>query len=244
MIEALSIKEDDISIMSNNNSIFINNFIKSPLFSRLPPKEIKKIYPGLNCLYDYKLILDGLIRLQCDIPEEKLDYRYNFIIPNLSLNNKRGSEIYNPPYGWLGIGLKVINEYDKGDNSWLNKNNDLWAIAYYGFGKKIDKKEELKSMLKDIIVKNKLLIEQHNKCDYNDIRHNGEKVGKGICLSPNINIAEKNCGIFNFNKKKYKIVLMSKVLIKNIREPYNHSFWVINNVEDIRIYKILVKEVY
>ena len=244
MIEALSIKEDDISIMSNNNSIFINNFIKSPLFSRLPPKEIKKIYPGLNCLYDYKLILDGLIRLQCDIPEEKLDYRYNFIIPNLSLNNKRGSEIYNPPYGWLGIGLKVINEYDKGDNSWLNKNNDLWAIAYYGFGKKIDKKEELKSMLKDIIVKNKLLIEQYNKCDYNDIRHNGEKVGKGICLSPNINIAEKNCGIFNFNKKKYKIVLMSKVLIKNIREPYNHSFWVINNVEDIRIYKILVKEVY
>ena len=59
-------------------------------------------------------------------------------------------------------------------------------------------------MLKDIIVKNKLLIEQHNKCDYNDIRHNGEKVGKGICLSPNINIAEKNCGIFNFNKKKQK----------------------------------------
>ena len=242
IIQALSIKEDDISIMSNNNSIFINNFIKSPIFSRLPPKQIKIKYPGLHCLYDYKLILDGLIRLQCGIPEGNLDYRYNFIIPNLSLNNKRGSEIYNPPYGWLGIGLNVKDKYDNDDNSWLNKNNNLWAIAYYGFGKNLEN-DKLRSILKDIILDNKFLIEQHNKCDYNDIRHNGEKVGKGICLSPNINIAEKNCGIFHFNNKKYKIVLMSKVLIENIREPDHYSFWVINNEKDIKIYKILIKEI-
>ena len=34
---------------------------------------------------------------------------------------------------------------------------------------------------------------------------------------------------------------MAKVLVENIREPKDHSFWILNK-EDIRIYKILVKE--
>ena len=68
-----------------------------------------------------------------------------------------------------------------------------------------------------------------------------QKVGVGIYLSPNVNIAERYCGIFNFNLKKYKVVLMAKVLIDKIKEPEDHSFWILNE-NDIRIYKILVKE--
>ena len=240
---ALSINKDDISLISNNNSIFINNFIKSSKFSQLSPKQIRRIYPNLNILFDFKLIIDGLIRYKCQIPKEKLDYKYNFINPNLSLNNKRGSEVYNPPYGWLGIGLNVIDKYDNRDNSWLKKDNNSWAIAYYSFGKYFSS-NELGKILKDIIIKNELKKESQNKCHNPDIRHKGKKIGTGFYLCPNINIAEKNSGIFNFNKKKYKIVLMSKVLIKSIKEPEDHSVWVINNNNDIRIYRILVKEIY
>ena len=46
----------------------------------------------------------------------------------------RGTEKYNPPYGWIGIGLKVLNIYE--DNHWLEDKTKYskWAIAYYGVG--------------------------------------------------------------------------------------------------------------
>ena len=36
---------------------------------------------------------------------------------------------------------------------------------------------------------------------------------------------------------------MARVKIENIREPEKSNFWVLNQ-EDIRIYRILLKEVY
>ena len=96
-------------------------------------------------------------------------------------------------------------------------------------------------MLNDIIIKGEFKRELSIKCREFDIRHNGKRVGVGIYLSPNVNIAEKNSGTFIFNKKRYKIVLMAKVLINKIKEPEDHSFWIVNQ-EDFRIYKILVKE--
>ena len=240
LTKALSTDKDNISLLTNNNSIFINNFIKSQTFAKLSPKNIRINYPNLHKLYDFKIMIDGLIRLQSQIPVEYLDYKYNFVIPNLSLNNKRGSEIYNPPYGWAGIGLNIQKLYNNNDYSWVKKDNDSWAIAYYGFGNFLTS-EEIGKMLNDIIIKGEFKRELSIKCREFDIRHNGKRVGVGIYLSPNVNIAEKNSGTFIFNKKRYKIVLMAKVLINKIKEPEDHSFWIVNQ-EDIRIYKILVKE--
>ena len=239
LAKALSTDENNISLLTNNNIIFINNFIKTRQFARLSPKKIRTNYPNLPNLYDFKIIIDGILRLRCQIPVEYLDYKYNFIIPNLSLNNQRGSEIYNPPYGWAGIGLNATKKYDN-KIDWLKKDNDKWAIAYYGFGKYLSS-EEIGKMLNYIIVKDEFKRELSAKSTELDIRHNGERIGEGIYLSPNVNFAEKCSGTFIFNKKKYKIVLMAKVLIKNIREPKDHSFWILNE-GDIRIYKILVKE--
>ena len=45
---------------------------------------------------------------------EFLDYTGNFIIPDRSnINNE--TEEYNPPYGWMGIGLKVFGKYEDDD---------------------------------------------------------------------------------------------------------------------------------
>ena len=67
-------------------------------------------------------------------------------------------------------------------------------------------------------------------------------IGKGIYLTPFIKIAESYTGVISFNKKNYKVVLMSKVKIKKIREPEGTKFWVLDK-DYIRIYRILLKEV-
>ena len=42
-----------------------------------------------------------------------------------------------------------------------------------------------------------------------------------------------------FYTKRYKVALMTKVFVDNIREPEDIKFWILNN-EDIRIYRILL----
>jgi len=68
-------------------------------------------------------------------------------------------------------------------------------------------------------------------------------VGTGFYLSPNINLIKGYSKAILFNKRKYKIILMAKVLIKNIKEPNYYNFWIINKKDDIRFYRILIKEV-
>ncbi len=41
LAKALETGKNNISILTNNNSIFINNFIKSQTFAKLSPKNIR-----------------------------------------------------------------------------------------------------------------------------------------------------------------------------------------------------------
>lgn len=245
IIKALGIKKEKLSVLPYKRISFINDFIKTKEFSQLSPISIRENYPKLKLLYEYKLLIDGFIRYKCQISEEKLNYGYNFIIPNLSLTNERYKEIYNPPYGWMGVALKVEELYKNQDLTWLNKDSSLWAVCYYGY----DFRNNFNSnqncqILKDIIDKNVLPKSSFSiKFDYSDIRNNGKKIGKGYYLSPHIEIAEKYSGIISLNKKKYKIVLMAKVLIGKIKEPDDGTFWIVQDIKNIRFYRILFKEV-
>ena len=250
MSEVLSVDKENITILSNNKRVFINNFIKTKLFSQLSPKQIRLQYQNLPKLYDYKLLIDGLIRFKCKIPVNNLDFKYNFITPNLSLNNIRGTEIYNPPYGWYGIGLNVNGKYDNGNNSWLNivDNSSKWANCYYFFSKYLSS-DDILSKLNNAIIKNELYKDEKFQIKMNVFNKRikdkkMEKIGIGYYLSNDINIAEKYTGIISFRKRKYKILLMAKVLIESIKEPDDGTFWIISKKEDIRIYKILFKEIY
>ena len=243
--ENLSLNKEKILIKYNNNVIFVNDFIKTKLFSSLKFKDLRTNYPNIPKLYEFKLLIEGLILYECRIPKEKLDFKYNFISPNINLNNRRGKEIYQPPYGWYGIGLNVTNKYE--NNDWINKidSSSKWAVAYYGFPKYLQEKD-VKNKLKDIVENNKFEIEENlqiNFCHSWDKRHEGKKVGNGFYLSPNINLVEGYSKAILFNKKKYKIIIMAKVLIKNIKEPKYFNYWIINKKEDIRFYRILIKEV-
>ena len=237
------IHNDNIIISKNDKRIFMDNFIKLNIFNELSHMEIKNNYSNIQKLYEYKLIIDGLIRHECTIPEECLNYKYNFITPNTSLNLERGKEIYNPPYGWIGIGLDIYKKYNE-DNNWINlkDNTSKWAIAYYGFGENVNE-NEIKTKLYNIIIKKDLKKDKEQpKCHYYDKRHKKKKIGVGIYMSPYIDVAEKMSGLIQFNNKRYKIVLMARVLIEKIREPDDNSFWVLNP-NDIRFYRILLREI-
>ena len=245
--ESIDIDKNNIFILYNNKRAFIDFFIKTQQFVKLSPKALRTNYPNLKLLYEYKLIIDCFFRLKCKIPIESFNFKYNFITPNLRLNRRRGSEIYNPPYGWLGIGLNVTKKYENED--WLNKidGSSKWAIGYYFFEKNLTN-EEMICKLNKIIIKNEINIDENFqvKMDIFNRRLNDTKmqrVGKGFYLCPDINLAEKYTGCISFNKKRYKIVLMAKVLIESIREPDDGSFWIIPKKEYFRIYRILLKEI-
>ena len=234
IIKKINIKKNNIFFSLENKNSFTEIFIKTEMFSSSSIKEIKINYPDFNKLYEYKEIYDNILN-----DKKYLDYKGNTINPNSSYNLKRGTELYDPPYGWLGIGLKV-NEY--GDKDWLNNktNTSKWAIAYYGIGQFLPY-NQVKETLNKIILNMNLKISNKFK-DYKDKRHPNNTVGEGICLSPKINFAENYSGITLINGKKYKVVLMAKVLIEKIREIYDIEFWILNK-DDIRFYRILLKEV-
>ena len=105
-----------------------------------------------------KLLSDKFLCYQCDISKKFFDYRGNTLNPNSSNNLIRGTEKYDPPYGWIGIGLNVLNKYDNGNNDWLtnNINSSKWAIAYHGISPK-NQPNIIYKLLKYIITKNSLL---------------------------------------------------------------------------------------
>ena len=237
--DKLSIDENNIFVSFNNKNSFISSFIKTKEFNSFSLRKLQYYYPDFKKLLEYKIIFENI--LSHEKYKEYLDYRGNTICPNSRYILMRGTEKYNPPYGWFGIGLNVFEKYN--NEEWLETNSNNWAVAYYGVGQNSSSKE-IKIILQNIIIKNKLNPQENQFKRYdNDKRHNGNQIGVGIYLSPDINIAEKFSGKISINNKKYRVVLMAKVLISKIREPEDINFWILNK-EDIRFYRILVKEAY
>ena len=93
----------------------------------------------------------------------------------------RGGEPYYPPYGWIGIGLKVFDQYM--DDRWLDMRNleGEWVVAYHGLGRAMNR-GELNPILGNVfrIGFKKGGNQRHANCD--DFYHRGKKVGEGIYL--------------------------------------------------------------
>ena len=233
---------------------YINNYKYKMYYANLLVKKeefnsqtLKSIKDNLqkNCMslfLDYKKIIDELIINQCKISKEKLDFKYNFIIPNLNLEYKKGGEIFYPPYGWFGIGLNVNNLYPNKKDKNIKNENIKKAVAYYSFNDISAKK--IRQELHEILMEKGLIINNNiqPKCRYNDKRNKNKKVGVGIYLSPKINIIESNTSIIYFNNKAYKIALMASVLTDKIRQP-DLNYWVLNP-DDIEFNKIIFKEIF
>ena len=161
-----------------------------------------------------------------------------------TLNLKRGGEKYFPPYGWKGLALKVLNKYDSGDNSWLGNEGKEgeWAIAYHGIGKGNEFKKLINILLYNL---------KKGPCQlyrsYENIRDDKmDEVGKGVYLTPDINIAENYANKIQLGERKtnFQFIIMCRVNPNRIRQPKGFTNnWVINDsYEFLRPYRLLIKE--
>ena len=211
-------------------SYYTNILVKNQKFLNEITKEyIDKNFNDCKLLINFKNIIHDLIINQCKISKNKINYKYNFIIPNLNLNSAKGGEIYYAPYGWFGIGLNIENIYNKKEEN--ENKNDSKAIAYYPF--KGYNGDKIKEQLHNLIM---------NK-DKNS-NQNNQQNAKNRCfyLYHNISLAEEKTGTIYYNNKKYKIALMTRVPSNKIRQLPDSDLWLLRQ-DEIEFIRILFKEV-
>ena len=183
----------------------------------------------------------------CKLSKNQLDSRGNRY-DGWGENEKRGNMPYDPPKGWIGIGLNVLDKYDNGDNTWIGMENikGEWCVAYHGVGQ-LEEPNKVKDIVSKIIGdKFKPGMGQvHEDCDDNN--HPGKKVGKGVYCTPHIKTAEDYSGTSEINGQKYKTVLMVRVKPDAIRCcncEYAKDYWVVDGTNnEIRPYRILYKKI-
>lgn len=136
-------------IISEKLNIDENNFIFTDVrpgsvsvslaFLNKAIEEVKKMIDGLKefneiTKIDEKPIIE-VIKLNPEILD-KAGNRYK----GWGINEMRGGEKYLPPLNnWYGIGLKVRDKYDDGNNAWLGYKNQAgeYSIAYLGIDDEI-----------------------------------------------------------------------------------------------------------
>ena len=239
------IKELKTSYLNNkmcitkiDNNIHVNDIIKSNKFE--DNNIISKYISECPKIDEIKSFKDFLIK-QCKIKKEDLDYRGNAIYFNLSHNNRRGQEKYDPPHGCICLGLNRIGIYENDD--WLNNKSksSKWAIAYHGIGNLANNKD-IEEMILDITKNGLKPGNSQDKMGQKDKRHPKETIGEGVYLYPKFKDAEENAGIIYIKQKKYKIILMVRVLIEKISEPEDAEQWILPK-DAIRSYRLLAKEI-
>ena len=201
-------------------------------------------YPELNKL---KTIHTDIVLGGCKLSLSQLDSRGNRV-DGWGINEKRGNKPYDPPLGWIGIGLRVMDKYDNGDNKWIGMNNSVgeWCVAYHGVGRRL-KPNEVQNITKLIYQGGFKPGENQVYKNDDDQFHPGKKVGTGVYCTPKISEAELYAGestIKNSNTS-YKTVLMVRVRPDAIRCSKDKSdYWVVNGTTDeIRPYRILYKKI-
>ena len=156
----------------------------------------------------------------------------------------RGGRTYNPPDGWIGFGLNVINKYDNGNNDWLacNGRPGEWCIAYHGacHGQTSD---NVKKGIKSILETNLRPGGGQAYQSYDDANHPGQKVGVGVYCSPDPSVIDGYSGIMNINGHNYKAGFMLRVKPDKLRySTAQPNYWVINgDFSELRPYRLLIK---
>ena len=230
---------------SNNTQIFYSNdqmIFQSEEFNSLNQDEFKKKYYLNSKLLNLKEIHTEMI-MGFKLSFRELDSRGNKFV-GWSMNQKRGNYDYDPPIGWIGIGLKVLQKFDNSDNTWIGNNNSEgeWAVAYHGIGCG-QSSENVKNIIR-IILRSGFRAghyQIHQDCE--DINHKGCKVGKGVAFSPYIREAEDYSGILNINGIEYKAVIMVRIKPSAIRTcNCSSKFFIVNGTtNEVRPYRILFK---
>jgi hypothetical protein len=203
-------------------------------------KEFPKTFERLG-------IHSSFTTLGVDFSSFQVEYNRDYRIKeNVPQNEQRGGLDYNPPVGFYRYGMKVLDKYDNGDNTWLGMVNGKgeWGVAYHGTPYRFVKSiSETPLRVGDVNV-----------------------YGRGIYCSPYVDVAEQYSFELDFpingEIEKLKYVFMCRVNVSNIHrctEPIcpeaenpkytvhfttNSNIWFANlknsKYESIRQYGILI----
>ena len=240
--------EDNILIIDIQRGSILVNFATADNIL-ITDEDMNKVF-GKNYIdITEKALFEG-----CKISEDLLDPKGNNFGDGYEKNNLiRGGEVYDPPYEWHAYGLKVLNNYDNGNNDWIgcNNNDKEWAVAYHGVG---GSRGLCGNVFKNVnsIVKNNFSPGKRQAYEeYENIReisrNNGYEIcKKGVYLTPKIEEANYYADDDTFNGKRFRMIMMCRVNPKKIREPNRsglNPYWILNsNQDEIRPYRILIKE--
>jgi hypothetical protein len=239
------VPEDKIIVtFPQKGSFHVQVIFQSDEFNDLDTEEFKQKFiddDEFEELKNLKEIHSDVILGGCKLSKKLLDERGNRV-EGWGVNEKRGGRPYNPPIGWIGIGLRVLDKYENNDWVAFDGNSNEWCVAYHGVGRFSDSKG-----VKDItgkIIKGTFKVGQnqvHKNCE--NINKPGTKVGEGVYCTPNVDTACAYSGVSKINGKQYQTVLMVRVKPGAIRECTDSGdYWVVNGTTDeIRPYRILYK---
>ena len=241
-------KDKIIVAYRQRGCVAVQIIFQSDEFNNLNIDEFKskfkneKNFPELQNL---KEIHEDVIVGGCKLSREtQLDPAGNRI-SGWGVGEKRGRRDYNPPLGWIGIGLKVKGKFENDDWIGMNNSDGEWCVAYHGVGRSEQNPERVKQIT-GLIYKTSFKVSDinlHGSCD--DKFHSGNKVGKGVYCATHIETAQKFAGISEINGKKYKTVLMVRVkpdATRGCNCQTAQDYYVVNGtIDEIRPYRILYK---
>eukprot|EP00826_Nyctotherus_ovalis_P062177 TRINITY_DN8950_c0_g1_i1.p1 TRINITY_DN8950_c0_g1~~TRINITY_DN8950_c0_g1_i1.p1 ORF type:complete len:648 (-),score=206.31 TRINITY_DN8950_c0_g1_i1:83-1882(-) len=246
----LKCEEDNVVIEQSEEEESVTLHLKEPnakLFELLFSSDFSKhmVKCTKNAVRNIEMVpYLSVLKLTTDQMDSEGDKDYkNYLVGK----SRRGGFDYFYPVGWRGFGIKVRDKYDT--NKWLQcttQEHPEWAAAYRAVsppktpsaaarGLKADEYRQAYSEAEDVIT--------------------GEKCGRGIYLSPHIEVAAKDCVPVSVRvegkKVKFVVVMQCRVNPKGMRIPekesvvkgWKNDYWIVNSVNDVRPCRILIAQI-
>jgi ubiquitin len=202
----------------------------------IPPDQQRLIFAGQQLedgrtLSDYKIFTEVTLLLVLPLRDKIKILSDDLLAPEFDQDFtnqqddgiilKRGREIYNRPYGWKRIGLKVSGKYE--NDIWLgSKNTDQeWPVAFHGTNF-----DGLKRICLD---------------GFDISKSQRDKYGKGHYTTPFITIAEKFATEASVDGVLIKYVIQTRVNPESIIRKNDDEYWILPNDDDLRPYGICYK---
>lgn len=148
-----------------------------------------------------------------------------------------------PPKGWTAVGLKVINKYDRGDNTWLGTSNSFgeWYIGYHG----VKTTSAIYKICMEGFRKGPRQLEKNSNNINSLNNYLYPKCGEGVYLAQDINEAASYASPISYNNKNYKVVFMCRInpnAVKISNQGYEKDYYITSGYYDeVRAYRILIK---
>ena len=136
------------------------------------------------------------------------NYLYSLFPRNYFLSKQKKNDFI--PQEFDSIPYNVEGKYDNGNDFWNDDNNKEWIKAFHGTGRNCKNEYEIKEIVNSILqngFKNGFN-NVHAFCE--DKLHTGKRIGNGVYVTPNINIARNYAGSITLNGNKYLTLFLKK----------------------------------